>query len=288
MRHNSGACDHHEYDVAPTYFTQGVRCPKCANARKGKTRQPVTLEEFYERLHAIYPEGEYIVIGEYVNISTVTSVQHSCGHVFNVIPTSLVSTTYRSACRICQHANKIWTHERFEEEMRKAGDGAEEYVPLTRYSGYNSPILLLHKPSGVEWETTPNTFLAGGARYNPHRNPRNSSYHRAAKRALTELGIAFEEEKSFPDLKSPFSGRPLWFDFWLPNHKLLIEIDGELHWTTHRERHGGGQAYLDRRRALDHVKNEWAASKNEGIRLIRIVPTSSMSIKLQLEIALRA
>lgn len=190
MRHNSDACDHHEYDVAPTYFTQGVRCPKCANARKGKTRQPVTLEEFYERLHAIYPEGEYIVIGEYVNISTVTSVQHSCGHVFNVIPTSLVSTTYRSACRICQHANKIWTHERFEEEMRKAGDGAEEYVPLTRYSGYNSPILLLHKPSGVEWETTPNTFLAGGARYNPHRNPRNSSYHRAAKRALTELGIA--------------------------------------------------------------------------------------------------
>ena len=57
MRHSSDACDHHEYDVAPTYFTQGVRCPKCANARKGKTRQPVTLEEFYERLHAIYPEA---------------------------------------------------------------------------------------------------------------------------------------------------------------------------------------------------------------------------------------
>ena len=287
MRHNNEACGNHEYEVAPTYFTQGVRCPKCANARKGKTREPVSLEQFYERLHAIYPEGEYVIVGEYVNISTKAEIRHSCGHIFTTQPSKMINATHRTTCKACHHASQVWTHERFEAEMRGAGDGADEYIALTKYTGYNDPILLLHVPTGAEWETTPNTFLAGGARYHPKRSPRNSSYHRAARQALLDLGYQFEEEKSFPDLKSPFSGRPLWYDFWLPEQRLLLEVDGELHWTPYKEKGGaGGEAYLERRRALDECKNEWA-SKREDLRLIRIRPTKKSSMKLLIEVALR-
>ena len=247
----------------------------------------MTLEQFYERLHAIYPEGEYTLVDEYVNISTPIVFRHKCGHEFRISPFHLTSPTYRKGCRSCQHASQVWTHERFEAEMRSAGDGAEEYVALTEYTGYNDPILLLHTPTGAEWETTPNTFLAGGARYHPRRSPRNSSYHRAARYALTDLGYQFEEEKSFPDLKSPFSGRPLWYDFWLPKQRVLLEIDGELHWTPYKERGGiGGEAYLTRRRALDKCKDDWAANQTD-LRLLRIRPSKGSSIKLLIEVALR-
>ena len=281
MRHNNEACGNHEYEVAPTYFTQGVRCPKCANARKGKTREPVSLEQFYERLHAIYPEGEYVIVGEYVNISTVVEVRHRCGHVFRVVPSQLVSPTYRTGCKICQRASQVWTHERFLEEMRAAGDGADQYVALTEYTGYNDPILLRHVPSGAEWQTTPNTFLAGGARYDPNRSPRNSSYHREARRILEAMGEVFEEEKSFPDLRSPISGRPLWFDFWLPERGLLIELDGALHWTAYGSESGAKAEYIERRRTLDDAKNQWVAGKAESLRLMRIEVGKDMDIPLQ-------
>ena len=281
MRHVSEMCGNHEYDVAPTYFTQGVRCPKCANARKGKTREPVTLEQFYERLHAIYPEGEYAIVGKYVNISTVVEVRHRCGHVFRVVPSQLVSPTYRTGCKICQRASQVWTHERFLEEMRAAGDGADQYVALTEYTGYNDPILLRHVPSGAEWQTTPNTFLAGGARYDPNRSPRNSSHHREARRLLKAMREVFEEEKSFPDLRSPISGRPLWFDFWLPERSLLIELDGELHWTAYGSESGAKAEYIERRRILDDAKNKWAARKAGTLRLVRIDVGKGMDIPLQ-------
>lgn len=47
---------------------------------------------------------------------------------------------------------------------------------------------------------------------------------------LTELNINFISQKAFADLKSDL-GRPLFFDFYLPDYNILIEYQGEQHYN---------------------------------------------------------
>ena len=49
---------------------------------------------------------------------------------------------------------------------------------------------------------------------------------------LTELNVQFETEKTFDNLSGDYL--PLKFDFYLPDHNLLIEYDGEFHFFHHK------------------------------------------------------
>jgi hypothetical protein len=79
-------------------------------------------------------------------------------------------------------------------------------------------------------------------------------------------------EKQFSDLFAPDTNLPLRFDFYLPNHNLLIEYDGEGHFM---EVNFSGslsndltKQRLKRMQYLDDIKNQYAQS-NQYI-LLRI------------------
>ena len=83
---------------------------------------------------------------------------------------------------------------------------------------------------------------------------------------LTENNIYYEQQKTFDDCRNPNTGYPLRFDFYLPNHNILIEYDG----IQHSQSTGGWSSSdaLLNTKFRDAIKTKWC--KEKGLKLIRI------------------
>jgi len=92
----------------------------------------------------------------------------------------------------------------------------------------------------------------------------NESYlEKTVRLELTKNNIVFEVQKKFPTCKRVFQ---LLFDFYLPDHKMCIEIDGGQHYKI-KKNFGGLQGYL-KIRHRDMIKDNWC--RKNGITLIRL------------------
>jgi len=104
--------------------------------------------------------------------------------------------------------------------------------------------------------------------------PRRRRYFKGKKVSKGELKIAtflkensiiFEMQKSFPDCKG--KKRPLRFDFYLTDKRILIEYDGEHHYKPVNK--GRRAKYVHQKTKVhDEIKNTYI--KKEGIGLLRI------------------
>ena len=81
---------------------------------------------------------------------------------------------------------------------------------------------------------------------------------------LTDAGITFEREKTYPDLRGN-NNKPLRYDFYLPDYNLLIEYDGKQHFLY--DEYGYGQDLVNIQ-YRDNIKNQYCFDNN--INLIRI------------------
>lgn len=90
-------------------------------------------------------------------------------------------------------------------------------------------------------------------------------------RHLKKLNIPFETEKTFEDLKNPKGNMHLYFDFYFPTKKLVIEYDGELHYVSMD--FFGGEEKLKMTQWYDEIKNEYC--KTHNIQMIRIPYTKT-------------
>lgn len=111
MKHNS--CGH-IYKVTPSQFlSNGIRCPDCfGNFKK-------TTEQFKKEIHKLY-EGQFVVLGEYVNAKTKILVKHKCGHEYKVKPNNLLSGKGCPQCAIMVRKIRYSkSQEQFEKEVKK-------------------------------------------------------------------------------------------------------------------------------------------------------------------------
>ena len=83
---------------------------------------------------------------------------------------------------------------------------------------------------------------------------------------LERVKISYETEKRFDDCRNK---NPLPFDFYLPDHNLLIEYDGIQH--TQPVEFWGGQLGFEYRQQCDAIKNKYAYDND--IPLLRISHT---------------
>lgn len=81
---------------------------------------------------------------------------------------------------------------------------------------------------------------------------------------LIQLQIPFITQKRFKNCIFPDTNRQLVFDFYLPEHNILIEYDGEQHFHKVRNDRYGYEGIV----ARDNYKNQWCEKNN--IPLIRI------------------
>lgn len=92
----------------------------------------------------------------------------------------------------------------------------------------------------------------------------NSKGEELIGKLLTKHNISYSKEYSFSNCKSPITGHPYRFDFYVDN-KYLIEYDGIQHFKDTSLNWGEPLEQLQQR---DKIKNEWCLNNN--IPLIRI------------------
>lgn len=92
---------------------------------------------------------------------------------------------------------------------------------------------------------------------------------------LSEIGINFERQKTFDDLKGK-NGHPLFFDFYLPDYNTCIEYDGEQHFKYHESSCWNTEENYFETQKRDKQKDSYCKAK--GINLIRIPYTDFENI----------
>ncbi|PFR16515.1 hypothetical protein [Bacillus cereus] len=121
--------------------------------------------------------GEYTVLGDYVNSSTKLKMKHEkCGLIYDVRPND-----FKSGCRCPECANIGRRTKRrkttFSEDVKSlVGD---EYIFLEDYVNYHTKLKVKHKNCEEVYEVSPANFLKG------KRCPSCSIVKRSRKRAKT-------------------------------------------------------------------------------------------------------
>lgn len=108
-------------------------------------------------------------------------------------------------------------------------------------------------------------------------NQTKSRMERACENKLKELKVDYDDEKPFPTCRDVGM---LKFDFFVPAHRLLIELDGGQHFTRTPWFHKTLEEFQDLQRR-DAIKTKWA--KDNGYKLLRISCSHSKEVGLHVE-----
>jgi len=244
---------HHEcggiYEVSLNHFMEGRRCPCEHLTRKAK--------EFAKEFK-VASEGEYEQLSPYVRVHDKIKVKHlSCGTIYTVEPNAWNRGT---RCPKCFGKNRKTTKQ-FSEEVEGLSKGRYELLEGQKYKNNKTKLKFRHIGGcGAVYEATPKDFLRGNRC--PHC--KSSKGERLVRHTLKDIGVAFEEEKCYEDLKN--NGKYLPYDFYIPTSNLLIEYDGMQHFKP--TGYFGGEEKLESQKRRDKLKNEYATKNN--IRLLRI------------------
>lgn len=95
-----------------------------------------------------------------------------------------------------------------------------------------------------------------------------SKMEKATEAILIKQKIRYEPQKKFADMQ--FQGNQLSYDFYLPEYKAIIELDGRQHFEEASDYFHHNKSYAHQRHR-DIVKNAYAA--REGFSLLRIAYT---------------
>lgn len=132
------------------------------------------------------------------------------------------------------------------------------------YTGSHEPITI-QCPKHGPFSQAPANHVHG---YGCPKCRRGSRGEALVASTLLALGVDFETQKSFPDLRLV---RSLRFDFYMPSLNLLVEYDGKQHYMP-IDCWGGEDAFRGQQ-VRDALKNDYA--DRHSIILLRIPYTSN-------------
>lgn len=149
MYHNN--CNSY-YDVQPSNFLFGQRCPICNKHKK-------THDEFVQEIRAKFG-NEYMILGEYINWKTKILIEHNeCNYKWDVTPNNLLQG--KSKCPNCS-GKKPYSTEEFSKIISEITNG--EYVVTGKYINNYTKITIKHLLCNYEWEAIPYDFKNNGNR----------------------------------------------------------------------------------------------------------------------------
>lgn len=140
----------HIWDSTPSNLLSGYGCPACAgNIKK-------TTDDFVRELEAKFG-GDYKLLGEYKNNRTHVKIQHVvCGHIYNVVPSVILSG---HGCPKCNGGVRSNGSEFIHKLKNKHG---KEYVLLDDYTDSDTPIKIKSIECGHVFEAKPRDMLVRG------------------------------------------------------------------------------------------------------------------------------
>ena len=243
------------------HHTDGRGCNDCALRRAVETNK-LTTEEFIEKSRKEHGDKYgYDKVDYDTTMAEVVIFCKVCNKYFEQKPRVHLQG---SGCPICarnsSNAQKRLTTEEFIEKAREKHGDTYGYDKIDYIDSYTE-VVIFCKVCNKYFEQKPTNHL------NQHGCPRCklSKGELAIAKYLDQLEIKYIIEHSFIGLVSDCNV-PLRFDFYLPDHNILIEFDGAQHyeyipgWIK--------KDISDRIFAHDLQKNEYATEHN--IQLIRI------------------
>lgn len=257
----------HWFFQVPRTHLSGYGCPTCGDANQAK-KMSMGYDNFVMAANKVHGEGRYIY-RDVIYVNSYTPVLIICPHEghppFLQEPHSHLKGAGCPECaKILRGDNrkKLW-QDRFREKANlKHGEGRYIYTEVD-YIHSGTPVLIICTVPGHPpfWQTPHNHLQGCGCPVCSE-----STGEKAVAKILTDAGIRYEREKTFPTLVSEKS---LWLDFWLPDLNVAIEYHGSQHvfpvnWF-------GGEKTLAGILIRDQAKRDWA--KSTGVKLIEISHT---------------
>lgn len=217
----------------------------CSCARKKKE----TLEVKH-KIDYLLSKTDKIVIIPFAKISENMEFKcPHCGNNFKRMPRVFLKT---QKCPYCETRVKLKPQNVFEADLKeKYGD---EYKLVGEYKGSYEKTLIKHNYCGFIWGITPHNLLTGKGC--PKCNRFSSKGEKAIQQFLEQRNFEYEREYCFTD--SNISS--LRFDFFLPQHRILIEFQGEQHFKP--VDWFGGEDNLKKQQRRDRLKREFAQNNN--------------------------
>lgn len=249
--------------------TNGWGCPTCnlearvasyVKARKGKpAANRKTTETFIAESRAWHGENAYDYSRcQYHGAKSPVELRcKKCGHWFKQLPTNHLR---KGGCIFCSYEDRGRRHRlTFEEFVQKARNihGQDKYRYFRdTYTTGKKRMKILCLEHGTEFWQSPDAHMAGKTACTFCQ--RISKSERAIYDWLEKHHLHFVYQQCFRSCRDQ---RPLPFDFFLPNQRLLIEYDGEHHFKEFYS----SVKEVQRR---DAIKTQWA--EKNGYRLARI------------------
>ena len=252
----------HIFEMQPYRFNCGDRCKYCS-----KNNKP-TIEEIRQLIKEKYPEYE-LLSTEYKDRNTPLNLKHKkCGNEKVYINyTNLKFNNISEPCDLCKKKVSKYTNELYEARFNRLHKGN-----LTLLEKFEDTIGREDEHIKVKCNICGNVWYANKFWVCRYKNPTGCSKCKSSKgeiairNLLEDLGLYFEEQYSFNDLKLK---RVFHFDFYvLVNNKpLLIEYDGRLHFEPYSSSEESKKKFEDTK-LRDKMKNEYC--EKNCIDLLRI------------------
>ena len=243
------------WDISPSNALKGQGCVEC-KYEKMRNNQLKSHEQYLIEVKKSNPH--VIVIEKYVG--TVTPILHKCkycGKEWKICPRDVLVGKSCRECSCKRHSNQMRkSQEQYVKELFNVNPNIEV---VAKYINTDTPILHKCKLCGHLWNVKPNHTLSG------HGCPvcNESRGERCITLWLNEHKFQYITQYKFQECRDKL---PLPFDFYLPQHNICIEYDGEQHFKS--KDWFGGQESFNVLRYHDDLKNNYC--DNHNITLLRI------------------
>lgn len=108
-----------------------------------------------------------------------------------------------------------------------------------------------------------------------HQYPGSSKWERFVSKYFVDNNINFQFQHKYPDLKSSNNVR-LAYDFYVPEKKLLVEINGKQHYQL--TNYTGAKEIFDRNQLHDAMKLEYAQQNDIELLIIDTRKENTMEL----------
>jgi hypothetical protein len=251
---------HGPFEQRPNSHLLGWECKQCGNEKCSETKRDDTAEFIRKARETHGEKFDYSKVNYQGNKTKVTIICTYHGE-FNQLPAEHI---IGKGCHKCSGLVRSNTEEFIAKARNKHGDKYD--YSKTHYNRKGEKVIITCKKHG-DFQQETSSHLSGCP------NCKNSLGEETIYVYLKRLNVNFIREYKYADCKDI---EELPFDFYLPDHNLLIEYDGKQHFEP-LEFFGGMEAFLDRVKK-DTIKINYA--KNKEIPLLRIRFDESIDEKL--------
>jgi very-short-patch-repair endonuclease len=244
---------HGIFEQLPYQHLNGHGCKKCADKENGKNKRKGKNKFIEESKKIHHNKYDYSLIN-YMNAHTKIKIICKEHGIFEQTPSA--HTNNKQGCPICANNIKL-TIEQFIEKSIISHNNKYNYS-LANYIDNRTKIKIICPIHG-EFEQRPTDHMRGiGCQI-----CQDSKGEKTIKEFLNNKNIEYINQKKFDGCKYK---RNLKFDFYLPKYNIVIEYDGQQHYTTYRFEKNTDKLKI--RQLRDEIKTEYC--KNNNIQLIRI------------------